>query len=78
MLNSFIISIQVQQNLNLISIIQVATNVQFFYVQVIVPYSSQIKSSRVSFMGLFKLVKFKNNKNASPFNYRTGQKSKLV
>ena len=44
MLNLFIISIQVQQNLNLISIIQVATNVKFLYVQVIVPYSSKIVS----------------------------------
>ena len=42
MLNLFIISIQVQQSLNLISIIQVATNAEFFYVQVIVPYSSKI------------------------------------
>lgn len=28
-------------------------------------------------MGIFKLVKLKNNKSASPFNYLTGQKSKL-
>ena len=36
------ISIQVQQKLNLISIIQVATNVQFFCDQVIVPYSLKL------------------------------------